>query len=175
MEKKKLIYVALGGVVLYFLYNYFSGKKNQVAEVKDGGVIPEVVVPKNNNIPIDEGLPTLPITTSQNQILKGNGGLINPKGSKFNGAIISGNGVWFNDNKLNAYDMGRRFAPFGDFEITSIVSSQPLLDAKGNLVAPYEKEKIVSGKSVKIGYVVDIVLTKDIISSVNTKPFVIYN
>ena len=71
--------------------------------------------------------------------------------------------------------MGRRFAPFGDFEITSIVSSQPLLDAKGNLVAPYEKEKIVSGKSVKIGYVVDIVLTKDIISSVNTKPFVIYN
>jgi hypothetical protein len=68
MKTKTLIYVAVGGVVLYFLYNYFSGKKNQVKE-KEVDSIPEVDIKKNNvayppdygNKVIKKELPPLPI------------------------------------------------------------------------------------------------------------------
>ena len=71
MKNKKLIYVAVGGVVLYFLYNYFSGKKNQVKE-KEVDSIPEVDIKKNNvayppdygNKVIEKGLPQLPIKST---------------------------------------------------------------------------------------------------------------
>ena len=89
-----------------------------------------------------------------------------PKGTKIEGAKVFGYGVSFNTDKVNEYDYGIGQAKFGEFDVTSIVSNER------QDPAPFEQPKVVNGYSLYIGNIVNVVLTKDVVRSVPTKPII---
>jgi hypothetical protein len=100
--------------------------------------------------------------------------VIIPKGTKFEGADVKGFGVVFNTNeKLSPFDDGIGTAKWGEFDVTSVVSyERELIPYLGNQPAPGEKPKVVSGYSLYIGNIVNIVLTKDVVRSVQMKQII---
>lgn len=89
-----------------------------------------------------------------------------PKGTKIEGAKVFGYGVSFNTDKVSNYDNGIGQAKFGEFDVTSIVSNER------QDPAPFEQPKVVNGYSLYIGNIVNVVLTKDVVRSVPTKPII---
>jgi len=102
--------------------------------------------------------------------------VIIPKGTKFEGADVRGFGVVFNTNeKLSPFDSGIGTAKWGEFDVTSVVSYERELISYlglGNQPALGEKPKVVSGYSLYIGNIVNIVLTKDVVRSVQMKQII---
>jgi hypothetical protein len=88
-----------------------------------------------------------------------------PKGTKFEGCRVFGYGVSFVDNnKYSPFDDGFGNARWGEFDVTSVVSYE-----REDMPAPFEKPKNVSGYSLYIGNIVNIVLTKDVVRSAEMK------
>jgi len=75
-------------------------------------------------------------------------------------------GVSFLDKPQNIYDSGRRWAAFGEFDIVSVV------DRTMEDTVPFAEPKMLNGFSVKIGTVVDIKLTKDVVNNIQLEPIV---
>ena len=89
--------------------------------------------------------------------------IIIPSGSTFSNAKISGFGVSFPDDKQNQFDMGIRYAKFGEFDVTTVV------DRSKEDTAPFEQSKTLNGFSVKNGTLVNIRLTKNVTNSIPTE------
>lgn len=86
--------------------------------------------------------------------------IIIPSGSTYGNAKITGFGVSFPDAKQNQFDMGIRQAKFGEFDITAVV------DRSKEDTAPFVQPKNINGFSVKIGTIVNIRTTKDVVNSI---------
>jgi hypothetical protein len=100
--------------------------------------------------------------------------VIIPKGTKFEGCRVNGSSVTFVDKNLySPYDDGIGTARFDEFDVTSVVSyERELIPYLGNQPAPGEKAKVVSGYNLYIGNIVNIVLTKDVVRSVQMKQII---
>lgn len=87
-----------------------------------------------------------------------------PAGKRFNNAIVKWSVVVFNDKKDNPYDSGMREAKFDEIQITKVVDR-----SKEDTISP---ARTINGFSVKLGTIVDIVLTKTVTDSVQTEEII---
>jgi hypothetical protein len=179
---KILIGVATAGVVGYIVYK--SSKPKYTMPDNTGPLMPpdagsDVKKPSSVSSPFQQADPSSALDKFLNptptQYKGGNYmDVIIPKGTKFEGCGVYGFGVSFVDkNRYSTYDDGFGSAKWGEFEVTSLVSNEreliPFLD---NQPAPGEKPKVVSGYNLYIGYIVNIVLTKDVVRSAQMKPII---
>jgi hypothetical protein len=92
--------------------------------------------------------------------------VITKANSIINRAEIKGFGCQFVDNPVNSFDDGIRQAKIGEFIITRI------LDRSNEDNAPFSTPLDINGTKVKIGAIVSIMLTKDIVNSVPTEQII---
>jgi hypothetical protein len=192
MENNTKIAIGLAAAVVVGYIVYKSSKPKSTMPDNDGPTMPDnagplmppdagsdVKKPSSVSSPFQQADPSSALDKFVNPTpTEYNGGnymdLIIPKGTKFEGCKVWGYGVSFVDkNVYSKYDGGGGSARWGEFEVTSLVSNEreliPFLD---NQPAPGEKPKVVSGYNLYIGYIVNIVLTKDVVRSAEMKPII---